>query len=109
MTKHERAAQIWPILSFAAKNRQLLTYGIVGKLIGVPRQGIGKLLGPTQSYCLKNHLPALTNLVVSKDTGIPSEGFIENDSHPKMQQKVFNHDWLTEKTPSPEELKTNHA
>ena len=45
MQAHERAAQIWPVLSFAAKNRQILTYDIVGNLIGVPRFALSQLLG----------------------------------------------------------------
>jgi hypothetical protein len=31
MTVIERAAQIWPVLALAARNRQVLTYEIVGK------------------------------------------------------------------------------
>jgi hypothetical protein len=33
MQAAERAAQIWAVLTFAASNRQVLTYKIVGRLI----------------------------------------------------------------------------
>ena len=75
MTVYERAAQIWPLLSYAATHRQTLTYDILGKLIGVPRFGLGKQLEPIQSYCLIHNLPPLTVLVVNQ-SGRPSEGFI---------------------------------
>jgi hypothetical protein len=69
MTQYERAAEIWSVLVWAATNRQELTYDIVGRLIGVPRQGLGRLLEPIQSYCLVRQLPPLTLLVVSRPTG----------------------------------------
>ena len=69
----ERALQIWSVLALAAKNRQVLTYDILAKLIGVPRPGLGQLLEPIQSYCMLNKLPPLTILVVSEETGMPGE------------------------------------
>lgn len=103
MKVHERAAQIWPILSFAALNRQILTYDIVGDLIGVPRFALAQLLEPIQSYCLLKKLPALTVLVVNK-SGEPGIGFIAAEDVPQEQQRVFSADWLDDHTPSPEEL-----
>ncbi|ENP8449977.1 hypothetical protein [Vibrio parahaemolyticus] len=103
MRSHERAAQIWPLLCFAAKNRQILTYSIVGDLIGVPRFALAQLLEPIQSYCLLNKLPALTVLVVNK-SGEPGLGFIAAKDLPLEQHKVFEHPWLEIHTPSPEDL-----
>ena len=62
MRVSERAAQIWSVLALASKNRQVLTYDILSRLIGVPRPGLGQLLEPIQSYCLINKLPPLTIL-----------------------------------------------
>lgn len=104
MKVHERAAQIWPLLSLAAQNRQVLTYDIVGNLIGVPRFALAQLLEPIQSYCLLNNLPALTVLVVNK-SGEPGLGFIATKDISFEQQKVFTKNWLIEKTPSPDDLK----
>lgn len=96
MRASERATQLWAVLALAARNRQVLTYDTVAQLIGVPRQGLGQLLEPIQSYCLVEELPPLTALVVSKETGLPSAGFTAADAAkvPAAQARVFDHDWL---------------
>ena len=104
MKVSERAAQIWSVLALAARNRQVLTYDIVSKLIGVPRQGLGQSLEPIQSYCLLKKLPPLTILVVREDTGLPGTGFVAAADIPKTQITVFAHDWLAKGAPSPEDL-----
>ncbi len=104
MKVHERAAQIWPLLSLAARNRQTFNYDMLGQLIGVPRAGLGQLLEPIQSYCLLNKLPALTSLVVSNDTGLPGIGFIAAQDIPGTHAAVFRLDWLAEATPTPEQF-----
>jgi alkylated DNA nucleotide flippase Atl1 len=40
MNRSERACQIWGILAWSAKCRQILTYGHLSKLIGVPSAGL---------------------------------------------------------------------
>ena len=102
MTRFERATQIWPVLSLCAKQRQILTYDLLGRLLGVPRQGLGQLLEPIQSYCLINNLPPLSSLVVGVQSGIPGEGFIAAEDVPAAQAKVFEWRWLDQ---SPPELK----
>jgi hypothetical protein len=104
MTKGERAAQIWPLLSLCAARRQTLTYELLGRLIGVPRQGLGQLLEPIQSFCLLNGLHPLTSLVVSDITGLPGEGFIGASDVPANQAKVFAHDWLSTSPPTAQVL-----
>lgn len=102
MRTHERAAQIWSVLALAARNRQILTYGIVSRLTGVPAAGLGQLLEPIQSYCLANSLPPLTILVVGTDDGLPGSGFIAASDIPASQNKVFAFDWLAHGAPSPD-------
>jgi hypothetical protein len=104
MEATERAAQIWSVLAWAATSRQVLTYRILGKLIGVPARGLGHLLEPVQSYCLRHGLPPLTILVVSEDTGLPSSGFTAAEDIPRNQLTVFAYDWLDHGAPSPEDL-----
>lgn len=104
MTIYERAAQIWSILGLAASNRQILTYGIVGKLMGVPQQGLGRMLEPVQSFCILNQLPPLTILVVSETTGEPGAGFVAAEDIPKTQLDVFNFDWISYGAPAAESL-----
>ena len=56
MNTYERAIQVYQVLIAAAQNRQLLTYDIVGKHIGVPRQG---LANQTIDYLLGNSARSL--------------------------------------------------
>jgi hypothetical protein len=100
----ERAAQVWSLLAFAARNRQTLTYELVGKLTGMPAAGLGAVLEPIQSYCLLNRLPPLSALVVNKATGLPGLGFIAATDVPKEFIRVFDHDWLSVGCPTPEAL-----
>ena len=104
MTIPQRASQIWPILTLSATNKQILTYDVLAKLIGVPPPALGQLLEPIQSYCLIEKLPPLTILVVSKKTGLPGSGFGAVSDIPKNQIKVFEYDWLKHGCPTPEEF-----
>lgn len=72
----ERAAQVWSLLVLAARNRQTLTYELVGKMTGMHTAGLGAVLEPIQSYCLLRDLPPLSALVVNKASGLPGTGFI---------------------------------
>lgn len=99
MTKGERATQIWPLLTLCASRRQTLTYDNLGRLIGVPRQGLGQLLEPIQSLCILRKLPPLTVLVVSDIDGVPGTGFIAAEHVPSAQARVFSHDWLSAPPP----------
>jgi hypothetical protein len=105
VTAAERAAQIWPVLTLAAKNRQILSYEILSRLVGVPRAGLGHLLEPIQSYCLLQDLPPLTILVVSSESGLPGSGFVAAADIPRNQALVFAFEWLAVGCPSPEDLK----
>lgn len=104
MTKGQRAAQIWPLLTLCASNRQVLTYELLGKLIGVPRVGLGQLLEPIQSYCILNRIPPLTSLVVSDNSGLPGEGFIAASDVPSAQANVFRFDWSGQQVPTDDQL-----
>jgi len=108
MDASERAAQIWPVLVLAAHNRQTLTYDLLGQIIGVPHFGLGQLLEPIQAYCQAHkplELPPLTSLVVGKDDGMPGSGFIAASDIPLAHARVFNYDWLGERTPMPDDLR----
>jgi len=107
MTKSERASQIWAVLAWAAKNRQMLTYVHLSKLIGVPTAGLGPLLDPINSYCLQKKLPPLTILVVQQDSGLPGPGFPEKNKaeHARAYMDVYKYDWLEHDNPQPEGLR----
>jgi hypothetical protein len=48
MSAAERATQIWAVLAFAARNRQILTYGLLARLVGIPAVGLAKSLEPSR-------------------------------------------------------------
>ena len=104
MTRYERAAQLWSVLALAARQQQILSYDVAGKLTGLPRQAVGDNLAPIQDYCLQNGLPAMTSLVVSEETGLPSEGFVAAQNVLPAQTRVFVFDWLARPTPTPEDF-----
>ena len=110
MTKFERAGQLWPLLAFAAHNRQIMTYGLIGQLIGVPAIAVGQTLGPIQSYCKQQKLPGLTSLVVHEHDGLPGEGFTAAELKQVFteQAKVFGFDWLKTAPPSADRLESAH-
>jgi hypothetical protein len=98
MNTYERAVQIYQVLISAAHHRQLLTYDIVGKLIGVPRQGLAPHLEHPLNYCVKNKLPALTSICVSAKTGQPSHGFTDRqpmtpETLHEEREAVYAHEW----------------
>ena len=106
MNRFERASQIWAVLAWAARARQNLTYGQLGKLIGVPTAGLGQLLEPIQSYCISQGLPPLTALVVQQESGLPGSGFTgaSASQFARAQAEVFAKDWLEHGNPQPENL-----
>lgn len=108
MNRFERASQIWAVLAWAAKCRQSITYGQLSKLIGVPTAGLGQLLEPIQSHCIKHSLPPLTVLVVSQEAGLPGPGFTGAPAalFAKSQAEVFATNWLDIGNPQPEGLES---
>jgi len=106
MTTSEWASRIWPALVLAARNRQILTYDILARLIGQIRPALGQCLEPIQSHCLLKKLPPLTILVVSEKTGLPGSGFIAAQDIPAKQMEVFTHDWAKTAVPSVSDLES---
>lgn len=105
MSRFDLTARIWPVLAMAARNRQVLTYDLLGRLIGVPASDLGRLLEPIQSHCILQDLPPLTSIVVSARTGLPGEGFIAAGSLPQAQAETFLFDWLGCPVPSREDYR----
>jgi hypothetical protein len=88
----------------AARNRQLLTYEIVGQACGVPPPSIGDFLRPIQQYCAEQKWPALTSIIVNKNSGVPGDGFIAAQDVPRAHMEVFEKNWLAELAPTEERL-----
>lgn len=84
----DRAELAIPHLVEAAKNRELLTYGKIGGLVGCHPIVVRFFLCYIRDeICKPNKLPMLTVIVVSAATGIPGESFIEEGTaHLSPQQ-----------------------
>jgi len=104
VTREERAQQLWSILVFAARWRQILTYELVGKACGLPPPSLGDFLRPIQQLCTERAIPPLTSIVVNKSDGLPGDGFIAAKDIPRAQLSVFEHDWFGEDAPSGPDL-----
>jgi len=96
-----RAYKTWNILVKSAPQAKIITYEDVAKDLGTHPRAIRFVLELIQNYCLKNHLPPLTILVVNKQTNEPGEGFIawSHDNLMEGRTKVRNKDWTKEPNP----------
>lgn len=106
---YQRAAQFWAVLAYAATNRQIILYSMLGKLVGMPTNALGGMLEPIQTFCQKKKLPPLTVLVVQQKSGLPGIGFIAAKDIAKAQADVFNFDWIKFGAPSPDNIKKTIA
>ena len=104
MKREERAEQLWSVLVLAAHNRQVLTYEIVARACGLHVPGFGDFLRPIQQLCVENSWPPLTSIIVSKQTGLPGDGFIAVENVPMAQLETFERNWLEQDAPSAELL-----
>lgn len=93
MTTFERALQIYQVLIGAAHNRQVLSYRIVGELVGLPQQGLAAHLGHIMRFCERNGLPPLTVVVVRTTSGEPGEGLTTVKDLNADREAVFSHPW----------------
>ena len=100
MKLEQRAQQVWPILTAAARNRQLLTYTQVADRIGMATQGMGQILARIMWYCDQNGLPPLTVLVVQKETGKPGPGLTTIGDTDKDREAVFERNWDAQLPPT---------
>jgi hypothetical protein len=93
-----RAYQAYLILICRATNQQTIQYRQLCEKMDF---GIGPILanplGRIMNWCEREGLPALTALVVEKETGIPSTGLstVRDNDFPAEQQRVFSFDWYS--------------
>ena len=107
MDEYQRAVQIWSVLILAARTQEILSYEMVGQLTGLAPVGLGRTLGNVAAYCVAHKLPALTALVVKKETGVPAvelPGAKIPDIHAE-QARVFVYDWLSHGAPKVEDFR----
>ena len=106
-THATRALQIYLVLIGLAANRQTIQYR---ELSAIMNYGVGPILahplGLLMAWCAHNKQPALTWIVVEKETGLPSTGLstVANSKVPAEQQRVFSYPWYTIFPPNIDEL-----
>ena len=106
-THATRALQVYMILVGCAANQQTIQYRQLGEKM---RFGYGPILaGPLErimNWCTRERLPALTAIVVEKETGLPSSGLtaVQENAFPAEQQRVFAFDWYSIFPPTLDEL-----
>jgi hypothetical protein len=113
MDKYQRAAQLWSLLVFAAQHQILLSYSTVEHLTGIPKAGVGKMLGTITHYCRKHDLPWLTFIVINEKDGQPGEGplpgarrkYGDDLNLHTMQSRVFVYDWFKQPAPKTDDFK----
>ena len=92
--QYERAARAWPLLTEKAAGESKITYADLSQHLGIHARPIRYVLGVIQDYCLREKLPPLTILVVSR-RGFPSEGFIawDVDDLDAGYRRVYGYPW----------------
>jgi hypothetical protein len=100
----QRAIQFWAVLVLAAKNRRLLSYGMMEKATGIPRYGQAAILGLIVGYCGSKSFPKLTSILVRETDGIPADGVDDPATVCAKHAEVFAFDWLEQKAPMPQEF-----
>src|SRR5260221_10567053 len=102
MTTNDRLAQLWALLVESAHAQKVLTYELLGQMIGVPEQAIGCFLRPIQDYCNFHNLPPLTSLALTGAT-VSQESNATGDPFGE-RARVYFFDWFSRKSPTPDEL-----
>jgi len=95
------------ILIGKAANQQTIQYLQLCELMHWGRGPVlAHPLGKIMNWCKKENLPALTSIVVEKDTGLPSTGLttVKGNAFAAEQQHVFSFDWFSILPPTLEEL-----
>jgi hypothetical protein len=108
MTNPQRAMQFWSVLVMAARTNQVLTYEMVERMTGIPKFGMGNILGVVLAYCQRSEIPILTSIVVEKSTGRPADPLFNEPSFDleAEQRRVFGFDWLKNGCPTLSEFQS---
>jgi putative restriction endonuclease len=100
VNQEERARRAWDVLVEQAALQRTITYGELGRRLGIHHRPARYFLEPIQTYCLENKLPPLSILVVGQ-SGRPGPGFIAWDINNLDEglHRVFEHNWQNEANP----------
>ena len=106
-THPSRGLQAYLILIGRAAQQQTIQYRQLGDMM---HYGVGPILaqplGKIMHWCEHEGLPALTVIVVEKETGLPSTGptTVQQGGFSAKQQRVFAFDWYSILPPTRQDL-----
>jgi hypothetical protein len=86
VTYEQSALQIWSVLVLAARNQQILSYGLMHSITGVHASLQAPILGRIEHYCEVKGFPKLTAILVNQKDGVPGylfPGFKGTSVHPE--------------------------
>ncbi|WP_158642303.1 HNH endonuclease [Actinomadura sp. WAC 06369] len=97
VNQYERAFRTWPFLTTRASQRSKVTYTELAEHLGIHPRPLRYVLAVIQDWCLHEHKPPLTILVVNQSRGQPGQGFIAWDATrlDEGYEEVFAYPWLT--------------
>ena len=95
MKQYQHTMEIWELLTSAAQNHKIYTYGEVADILdGLNTRGVGKSLDPIMKLCEKEGYPPLAELVVLKATGIPGHKLeMTKKEIDSIHEEIFKYDW----------------
>ena len=101
-----RAYQMWAVLTYAASKSQVVTYDELSRATGLVRPKVGKALEKLQKYCKAQKLPPITALVVSTQTGKPTNwGEKDMEKWPAILHDIHKRKWSAKDAPRSDALK----
>lgn len=102
INQEERAMLAWDVLTRIAAQKKTITYSELASEVGAGGpKACRYFLDLIQRYCMANHFPPLTILVVNKGKQKPGAGFIAHDVNAlgAGMQTVWNTDWSKDGNP----------
>ena len=99
MTRSEIAAGAFQILAKISAESSTITYGELGKRIGIHHRPVPGALGVIWDWCDGREYPPLNALVVNKKTGMPGGAFapggrsLRRDRWLKIVKEVHQFKW----------------
>lgn len=97
----QRAAHIWNALVQAANEQRTITYGEVAAAASIHHRALKWPLELIQAFCLEEHQPPLTSIVVHAGDTLPGIGFTAWDvgDLDTAHKTVFSFDWRAQMNP----------
>ena len=100
---------LWPLLAFAARSQEILSYNDVQGFTGIDQRGLAKSLGMIHRYCQRYGYPFLNVIVVTRKFGLPGHGIpakgMSQQDMLNERSRVFVFDWSSKPKPRARDFK----